>query len=167
MTAIVVSSEGVLFCGDKSYRCAIGAGGMREGKHEGDKATPLCCMSIRKVLYRPDRLSHPPTTVFPVEPIRPNDGWCDDPTHAAYNTRVSLPFEGSHEVLWRDDHVYDIVVVLGYNDAPSVPGRGSAIFMHIAREGYPPTEGCIALAKDDLLEVLAAADPQAAVCTFI
>jgi len=92
----------------------------------------------------------------PVEPIAPLDGWCDDPAHRAYNRQVRLPFDASHEVLWRDDHVYDVIGVLGWNDDPVERGRGSAIFLHLAREDGRPTEGCVALAPRDLRAVLAA-----------
>ena len=83
------------------------------------------------------------------------DGWCDDPGHPAYNRPVRLPINASAEALWRDDALYDIIGVLGWNDDPVVPGRGSAIFLHVARPDYAPTEGCIALALDDLRRVLA------------
>ena len=84
-------------------------------------------------------------------------GWCDDPAHPDYNRQVRLPFAASNEALWREDEVYDLIIVLGHNDNPPVPGRGSAIFMHVARPDYAPTEGCVALAPENLLEVLAAA----------
>ena len=89
-----------------------------------------------------------------MQALTPIDGWCDDPDHKKYNRFVSLPFAGSHEDLWREDHVYDIIVEVGYNDDPPVPMLGSAIFMHIAREIYDPTQGCVALAEDDLRIVL-------------
>lgn len=99
----------------------------------------------------------------PDRPARPgagaDDGWCDDPADPAYNRPVALPYPASHEKLWRADAVYDVIVILGHNDAPPVPGRGSAIFMHVARPGFTGTEGCVALALDDLLAVLAEAGP--------
>jgi L,D-peptidoglycan transpeptidase YkuD (ErfK/YbiS/YcfS/YnhG family) len=107
------------------------------------------------VLYRADRLSVPRCAV-PVEPIAPNDGWCDDQGHRSYNRRVTLPFDASHERLWRDDAVYDVIGVLGWNDDPVERGRGSAIFLHLARPGYSPTEGCVALELRDLRAVLEA-----------
>jgi len=105
------------------------------------------------VLFRADKLSLPQTNL-PVSAIAAHDGWCDDPAHLNYNQQVTLPVEASAETLWRDDALYDVIVVLGYNDDPIVPGKGSAIFMHIARPDYSPTEGCVALAQDDLLKIL-------------
>ena len=98
-------------------------------------------------------------TRLAVDQIADHDGWCDDPRDRNYNRQIRLPYSGSHERLWRDDHVYDVIVVLGYNDAPVVPDAGSAIFMHVAREDFGPTEGCVALALPDLLRVLAAIGP--------
>lgn len=94
-------------------------------------------------------------TALPVIPLTPTDGWCDDPNASQnYNRLVTLPYTFSHEKLWREDYVYDLIVVVGYNDDPVMPNKGSAIFMHLARDGYTPTEGCVALAKKDLLEIL-------------
>lgn len=127
-------------------------------KTEGDGGTPAGVFAMRRVLYRPDRLDAP-ATGLPVEATAPDQGWCDDPAHPDYNRPVSLPFAASHEKLWRDDGVYDVIVILGHNDDPPVPGKGSAIFMHVARPDYGPTEGCVALALEDLLDVLAASGP--------
>ena len=92
---------------------------------------------------------------MPLEPLAPTDGWCDDPREGDYNRMVALPFAARHEALWRPDEVYDVIGVLGWNDAPVRPGRGSAIFLHVARADYAPTEGCVALALPDLRSVLA------------
>jgi L,D-peptidoglycan transpeptidase YkuD (ErfK/YbiS/YcfS/YnhG family) len=124
-----------------------------DAKREGDGASPIGSWPVRRVWYRADR-GPPPETGLPVIALQPDDGWCDAPDHAAYNRRVPLPFPVSHERLWREDGVYDLIVELGYNDDPPVAGRGSAIFMHIAREDYVPTEGCVALAQADLRAVL-------------
>jgi L,D-peptidoglycan transpeptidase YkuD (ErfK/YbiS/YcfS/YnhG family) len=136
------------------YRCAIGKGGRRADKCEGDGATPIGLLPLRRVLYRADRLA-PPRGSVPVAPIAPDDGWCDDPTNAAYNTQIRLPHPARHEELWRADAIYDVIGVLGWNEAPVVRGRGSAIFLHLARPDFSPTEGCIALEQQDLLRVLA------------
>jgi L,D-peptidoglycan transpeptidase YkuD (ErfK/YbiS/YcfS/YnhG family) len=111
---------------------------------------------LREVLYRADRGKRP-RTQLPVRAIRVSDGWCDDPVEANYNRHVTLPAARRAEGLWRADRLYDIVIVLGYNDRPRVKGRGSAIFVHLARPGYAPTEGCIALARHDLVRLLARA----------
>ncbi len=137
------------------YRAAIGAGGVRADKQEGDGATPAAVMVLRRVLYRADRVTRPSACV-PVEPLAPADGWCDDPGNRDYNTQITLPHAGRHEVLWREDGVYDVIGVLGWNDAPVARGRGSAIFLHVARAGWAPTEGCVALELRDLLGLLAA-----------
>ena len=100
-----------------------------------------------------------PATALPVRPLAEDDGWCDDPAHPDYNRPVKRPFPASHEAMWRDDHLYDIVVVLGHNDDPPRPPLGSAIFLHLAKPDYAPTEGCIALARPDLEAVLALAAP--------
>jgi L,D-peptidoglycan transpeptidase YkuD (ErfK/YbiS/YcfS/YnhG family) len=135
-------------------RTAIGRGGARADKQEGDGATPLGPLPLRRVLYRADRLRAPRCAV-PLEPLAPDDGWCDDVSHPAYNRRVRLPHEAHHEGLWRSDGIYDVIGVLGWNDAPVQRGRGSAIFLHVARPDLAPTEGCVALLLPDLLGVLA------------
>lgn len=140
-------------------RAAIGAAGISDQKREGDHATPRGLLPLRRVLYRADRIA-PPRCAVPLEPIAPDDGWCDDYAHPEYNRMIritpSLAHPARHEALWRQDGLYDVVGVLGWNDAPVIPGRGSAIFLHLARPDYAPTEGCIALAKGDLLALLAA-----------
>ncbi len=157
MRNIQVHQDGRLEFADKRFRCALGRGGLATDKHEGDGATPIGSWPLRRVLFRPDRLA-PPQTVLDVEPLRSDDGWCDDPRHADYNRPVTLPHAASCERLWREDALYDIVVILGHNDNPVVADAGSAIFLHIARDDYGPTEGCVALAENDLREVLAAAE---------
>ncbi len=138
--------------------CAIGRGGRRPKRREGDGITPLGAWPVREALYRADRMPRPRTGLR-IRPIRPGDGWCDEPADRNYNRPVKLPFPRSHEGLWRRDWLYDIVVVLGYNDRPRSLGRGSAIFMHLARPGYKPTAGCIALSRGDMLKVLALLRP--------
>lgn len=140
--------------GGKTYRCAIGKGGFSNEKKEGDGATPIGLFPLRECLWRPDRMGEPKTGL-PLVKIKEDDGWCADPESPAYNRPVKLPYDFSHELLWREDRRYDIVVPLGYNDSPVVAGKGSAIFMHVAAEDYSPTEGCVALSLPDLREVLA------------
>jgi L,D-peptidoglycan transpeptidase YkuD (ErfK/YbiS/YcfS/YnhG family) len=143
----------------RSFACALGKGGIRSDKREGDGATPLGRFGLRHVLYRPDR-EPAPQTGLPVRALTPEDGWCDEAGVAEYNSMVRLPFRHRHERLWREDHVYDLIVVIGYNDAPVIAGRGSAIFLHLARDNYAPTEGCIAFAREDMLAILAVLGPE-------
>ena len=138
-----------------SFECALGRGGCREDKREGDGATPIGTWPIRRVLYRADKIVRP-GTALPLSVIARGDGWCDAPGDANYNRPVRHPYPASAEHLWRDDDLYDVVVVLGHNDDPVVPGAGSAIFMHVAETGFAPTAGCIALRLADLLALLAA-----------
>lgn len=112
---------------------------------------------LRRLLYRADRLGAP-ATGLPAAPLSPNDGWCDDVADASYNRQVSLPYPARAERLWRRDGLYDLIVVLGYNDHPVIPGKGSAVFLHAAKPGYPPTQGCVAVARAELLQILESCD---------
>ena len=152
----------VLYWGTGARRCAVGRGGIGTKTAEGDGITPVGTWPIRRILYRADRVPRPATTL-PVAEITPDDGWCDAPNDPRYNTQIKLPDAVSHELLWRKDRLYDLVAVLGFNDDPVAPGKGSAIFLHIAREGYAPTEGCIALALPDLWDAIVAATPNSTV----
>ena len=149
------AGDGLLRMGAGAWRCCHGRGGLREHKQEGDGASPIGLLKLRRVMFRADRGPAPQTAV-PLKPIGPSDGWCDDPGDRRYNQMISLPYPARHEILWRQDDIYDVVGVLGWNDDPVVPGLGSAIFIHVARPDYTPTEGCIALAVEDLRTVLAA-----------
>lgn len=150
-----VGADGMLTAGGLRVRAVLGAGGIRAQKQEGDGATPAGLLPLRRVLYRADRLPRPRASV-PVSPLAPHDGWCDDPADTAYNRPVRLPYSARHEALWRADAVYDVIGVLGWNDAPVVRGAGSAIFLHVSRPDGAPTEGCVALPLPELLAVLAA-----------
>lgn len=137
----------------RNFPCALGRSGISRFKREGDGATPTGQLTLLRVLYRPDHITHP-VTRLPLGRIRPGDGWCDASADRNYNRPVGLPYPASHEAMWRQDGLYDLVVVLDWNMRRRVKGRGSAIFMHIARPGYLPTEGCVALRRADLLELL-------------
>lgn len=141
-------------------RCALGRGGvlLPADKRESDGASPIGRWPMRRVLYRPDRLQRP-VTGLSLTALTPQMGWCDDPMDVEYNRQVRLPFHARHEVLWRTDHVYDLIVELGFNDDPVIAGRGSAIFLHVARPDYSPTEGCVACALPDLLDLIGEAQP--------
>jgi L,D-peptidoglycan transpeptidase YkuD (ErfK/YbiS/YcfS/YnhG family) len=147
------SSLGWASLGEKRWRCAVGAGGVREDKVEGDAATPVGEFPLRRIYFRNDRLVLPKVQL-PARPIGEHDGWCDDPRSPAYNRLVRIPNEWSHEKMWREDGLYDVVVVVGYNDDPPEGEWGSAIFLHIARDDMSPTQGCVAFARADLLELL-------------
>ncbi len=146
---LLVTPDGNAAWGTRRLRCALGRSGVAGDKREGDGATPAGTLSLTRVLYRPDRMA-PPDTGLALAALGPKDGWCDAPEDASYNRQVRLPHGASCEALWRDDRVYDLIVVTDYNTAPATPWRGSAIFLHVARPGYAPTEGCIAFALDDL-----------------
>jgi L,D-peptidoglycan transpeptidase YkuD (ErfK/YbiS/YcfS/YnhG family) len=135
--------------------CALGRSGVKAPpfKAEGDGASPVGVWPLRRVLYRADRIREPDTGL-PIAEIAPDDGWCDAPGDPAYNRQVKLPYAASTEALWRDDEVYDLIVVLGYNDDPVVSGAGSAIFLHVASADHYFTEGCVAMEFDDLKELL-------------
>jgi L,D-peptidoglycan transpeptidase YkuD (ErfK/YbiS/YcfS/YnhG family) len=147
------AQAGFLLAGPFKLRCAIGRSGVRTNKREGDGATPAGRFRLLRVYYRPDRISRPRTAI-PLEQIKPRDGWCDASVDRNYNRPVRLPYPASHERLWRNDGLYDVIVVLDYNIAPRRRMRGSAIFMHVARAGYKPTQGCIALDRADILKLI-------------
>jgi len=155
---IVVSPQGWLEVNGQRKSCRLGRSGVSLDKHEGDGATPAGQWPLRTVLYRPDRVSRP-NTALPVRALDRNDGWCDDSVHADYNRPVRLPHPASCEKMWRDDGLYDVVVVLGHNDSPPVPGKGSAIFLHVAHPEGKPTQGCVALPLPELLEILEICHP--------
>lgn len=154
-------ADGQITLHGRTVRCALGKAGViaAADKREGDDRSPLGVWPIREVLYRPDVYPDGPRTALPTRPMAPDDGWCDAPGDPAYNRPVKLPYGASAERLWRDDAVYDLVGILAHNDDPPVAGLGSAIFLHLAREAYPGTEGCVALAREDLEALLASARP--------
>ncbi len=138
--------KGVLQFGPLRLRCALGRGGITSRKREGDGATPLASMALVSA-YRTVR---GPRFALPTLRSTPSMGWCDAPRHGAYNRPVRLPFPASAERMRRADALYDGVVVLDWNLRRRARGLGSAIFLHVARPGYAPTEGCVALHPRDL-----------------
>lgn len=126
--------------------CVIGRSGRRALKREGDGATPIGSWPVREAFYRADRMARP-RTALPLRPIRHDDGWCDAPPDRNYNRRVRLPYPASAETMARPDPLYDLVIVIGYNDRPRRRGAGSAIFIHLARSDLAPTAGCLAFSK--------------------
>lgn len=147
----------VLLAAGASVPGALGRNGITRHKREGDGASPAGTWPLRYVLYRADRVTRP-LTGLPVRLLAQTDGWCDCPADRHYNQLVQHPYGASAEALWRDDSLYDIVVVLGYNDDPPHPGLGSAIFFHLS-ETYAPTAGCVAIARADMLRLLRRCGP--------
>jgi L,D-peptidoglycan transpeptidase YkuD (ErfK/YbiS/YcfS/YnhG family) len=153
------ATTGTLEINGKHYTCTLGKTGVIPAaqKTEGDGKTPLGIFPLRQLLYRADRIPKP-ATGLPLEILAPETGWCEDSTHADYNKKIilssSCPHPAMHDRMTREDHLYDYVVVIGYNDAPVAPGKGSAIFMHLARPDFTPTRGCVGLRVEDMLEVL-------------
>jgi len=146
---------------DGVFNCIIGKSGMiaAADKREGDMATPIGDWPLRHLYYRPDQLEAP-DCALPTCPLTPELGWCDDPSSAAYNQLIKLPFAASHETLWRADRRYDLLVVLGHNDNPPVPNMGSAIFLHLCDDDTKFTAGCVAVKLDDLKQILHKAGPE-------
>lgn len=137
---------------------ALGRAGLRYRKSEGDGATPRGIWHPLEVFYRADKTRRPHSRLK-ITPIRPSDGWCDQPGDRNYNRQVKLPYPASHERLWRDDDMYDLIVVLDHNQRPRIQGRGSAIFMHVAKPGFTPTEGCLAFTRQNLHRLITQLTP--------
>lgn len=147
-------ADGVLIAGNLQVPCKLGRSGRRWLKREGDGATPSGVWPMRQVLARRDAWGWL-RTGLPFRFMAPDDGWCDDPADRNYNRPVKLPYPASHEELWRRDHLYDVVVILGHNDRPRIAGGGSAVFIHLADPQGGPTAGCVAVAAKDMRKVLA------------
>lgn len=151
-------TRGLLFAGTLAIPCALGRSGIGFDKREGDGRTPAGTFALGRLRYRADRRLRP-VTGLPPGRIGPADGWCDDPSDRRYNRPVRLPCRASHEEMWRADGLYDLVVEIGWNMHPRRLSRGSAIFLHVARTGFAPTAGCVALRPDDLRRLLARLGP--------
>jgi L,D-peptidoglycan transpeptidase YkuD (ErfK/YbiS/YcfS/YnhG family) len=138
--------RGKLFAGSLVLPCALGRSGTTHGKREGDGGSPVGRFALIQAFYRADRMMRP-RTKLPLRTIRPSDGWCDEPKDRRYNRPVTKPYAASHEEMWREDHLYDVVIDIAWNRGPIRKGRGSAIFLHLARDGFEPTAGCVAVDK--------------------
>jgi L,D-peptidoglycan transpeptidase YkuD (ErfK/YbiS/YcfS/YnhG family) len=154
VTAKIGETRGLARLGDRTFDCALGRSGLVADKREGDGGTPIGRFPFRRLLYRADRVAHIETRL-PARHIERDDGWCDDPASPDYNQPVRLPHPARHEQLWLESPLYDLVVVIGHNDDPIVPGAGSAVFLHVARDDWSPTAGCVAFRREDLLAILA------------
>ena len=139
--------------------CTLGRGGPLRMKREGDGGTPIGSWPLRRVFYRPDRVPRP-VSGLPVDALDPRQGWSENPADPAYNRLVTLPHPHAHEFMWRDDHLYDIVVVVGHNDDPVLRPMGSAIFIHLMRPDRGPTAGCVGLRLSDLRRLLPRLGPE-------
>lgn len=147
-------SQGLLQAGPLVFACALGKGGITSRKREGDGATPLAAMRILSGYFRNDHFAAARRTRLPMAAIEAGLGWCDAPQDRNYNRPMRLPCKASHETMRRADHLYDACLVLDWNIAPRKRGRGSAIFFHLARPGYTPTEGCVAISRRDMARLL-------------
>ncbi len=146
-------TEGLLHAGGRVFRCALGRGGIRMLKREGDGGTPLGAMRLVSGYYRHGRLASL-RSGLPLSRIAPGDGWCDAPADPNYNRPVALPYRASHERMMRPDRLYDCCIVLDYNLKPRKLGAGSAIFFHIAHPDFRPTEGCVAVSPKTMARLL-------------
>jgi L,D-peptidoglycan transpeptidase YkuD (ErfK/YbiS/YcfS/YnhG family) len=154
--------RGRLVAGNLALACALGRSGTTHRKREGDGASPVGRFALLQGFYRADH-GQRPRTCLPLRMIRPSDGWCDDARDRRYNRLVPLPCASSHEEMWRQDGLYDVVIDIGWNRGPIVRGRGSAIFLHLARPGFEPTAGCIAVDRRMIRRLLALIGPDTAI----
>ena len=150
---IIVKKSGYLKYKKFKFRCALGKGGIKQKEREGDFITPKGKFKLIKIYYRSDRIKKI-SSVLKKNKIKKNMGWCDDVSSNYYNKQIKINKKISHEKLHRKDNVYDIIVVLNYNLNPIIKGKGSAIFLHVAKKNYNKTQGCIALKKNELLNLV-------------
>ena len=150
---IIVKKTGYLQYKNLKFRCALGKAGIKKKEKEGDNVTPKGIFKITSVYYRPDRIKNIITIIKKIK-IKKNMGWCDDPDSHFYNQQISIPNKFNHEKLYRNDNLYDLILVLNYNTNPIIKNKGSAIFVHIAKKNYKKTKGCIALKKKNLIELI-------------
>ena len=142
-------ARGWLTAGPFRIRCALGPAGIVHIKREGDKGTPAGRFRLLWGYYRPDRVRLR-TAGEPLKPLRRDQGWCEDPSSPRYNRPVRLPARDCMDSMWREDHLYDLTFVLDQNFSRRAKGRGSAIFFHLARVGFTPTAGCVAISAADM-----------------
>ena len=152
-------TRGWLLAGPLAVPVALGRGGIRANKREGDGGTPRGTFRLRRLWWRADRMTRP-MTQLPVRPIRSDDGWCEDPRDRHYNQPIRLKPDHPGDRLKRADHLYDLIIELDHNTRPRIAGRGSAVFVHMARPGFAPTAGCVALKADALRRLLARIGPR-------
>jgi L,D-peptidoglycan transpeptidase YkuD (ErfK/YbiS/YcfS/YnhG family) len=150
--------RGWLTAGGRAMPVALGRGGIRANKREGDGCTPKGTFRPRRLWWRADR--HPrPRTLLPVRAIGPADAWCEDPQSRHYNRPLRRNGDAAGDLLKREDHLYDFIIEIDHNTSPRVAGRGSAVFLHLARENFGPTAGCVSMTKSAMLRLLARLGP--------
>ena len=155
---ILVNKDKILYFKTKNYRCSVGLNGFTTNKIEGDKKTPIGIYSFGKLFVRTDKIKNL-NTKFKYIPIRKDMAWSDDSNKSNYNNLIKT--KNKHkESLYRDDNLYDLILVINYNMNPVLPNKGSAIFLHISSDDYKPTEGCIAIAVNDFIEILKTLKPE-------
>lgn len=142
-----------LHIGPLVLRAAIGKNGLSNQKREGDGKTPIGTFKLKGGYFRSDRMLRICCTPG-LSMLRSKLGWCDHPGSGPYNRPIAVGHRLSHERLWREDHVYDVVFPTSHNEIPRVQGAGSAIFFHLARPDYAGTEGCIAISAADMRRLL-------------
>ena len=147
---IIINKSGYLKYKDLKFKCALGKSGIGNKKIEGDNITPKGTFVIVKIYYRSDRIKKISSKYKLIKIIK-TMGWCDDPKSRKYNQPIKLPSKYSHEILYRRDDIYDLILILNYNMKPTIKNKGSAIFIHVTKKNYKKTAGCIALKKADLL----------------
>jgi L,D-peptidoglycan transpeptidase YkuD (ErfK/YbiS/YcfS/YnhG family) len=152
-------TRGWLVAGPLALPVAIGRGGVKANKREGDGSTPRGTFRLRRLWWRADRHARP-RTLLPSTRIAGDDGWCEDPRDRRYNKRVKVPPGSKGDRLKRTDSLYDFIVEIDHNTRPRIAGRGSAVFIHIARDGFAPTAGCIALTMNSLRHLLQRVGPR-------
>jgi L,D-peptidoglycan transpeptidase YkuD (ErfK/YbiS/YcfS/YnhG family) len=150
---IIVKKSGYLKYKNLKFRCALGKAGIKKKEKEGDNITPRGIFEITKILYRADKIKKIKAFIRPIK-IKKNMGWCDDSKSDYYNKQIKLPNKFGHERLYRNDNLYDIILVLNYNTNPIIKKKGSAIFIHVSKNSYKKTKGCIALKKKHLLKLI-------------
>jgi L,D-peptidoglycan transpeptidase YkuD (ErfK/YbiS/YcfS/YnhG family) len=153
------ASRGWLTAGALMLPVALGRGGIKANKREGDGTTPRGAFRLKRLWWRAER--HPrPRTLLPVRRIRPNDGWCEDPADRHYNQPVTVPENSATDRLARQDRLYDFIIEIDHNTRPRIAGRGSAVFIHVARDGFAPTAGCVALTMPALRRLIERVGPR-------
>jgi len=152
-------SQGLMRAGPWLLPVALGRGGIKANKREGDGSTPRGRFVPVRLWWRADRLTRP-RTALPVRRIGRDDAWCENPADRRYNRAFVRSANEPGDRLWRDDHLYDLFIEIDHNTRPRVAGRGSAVFVHVARPGFAPTAGCVALQRPSLRALVARIGPK-------